>query len=195
MVTVTSAYDELLVHPKDHNAEGRGLLEVPVVDGRFLPHGAGQVHLPACSGRRTVQSPRTCRSRAPGRQDHRRVQQDGVGSNFHDPPVEWLPYSLIPPGMKCRAAGPPSMWGGHKLVLRKHHGSSGRRMPRYPVTGSGLGKLVVKAYREARYRCRANSTGRPAWSYAMRSMVSRALPRVSSSVRASAAEAFFAPMR
>ena len=32
------------------------------------------------------------------------------------------------------------------------------------MTGSGLGKLVVKAYLEARYRCLANSTGRPAWS-------------------------------
>ena len=31
---------------------------------------------------------------------------------------------------------------------------------RQPVSASGRGKLVVKAYREARYRCLANSTGR-----------------------------------
>ena len=35
---------------------------------------------------------------------------------------------------------------------------------RQPRAESGRGKLVVKAYREARYRCLANSTGRPDWS-------------------------------
>jgi hypothetical protein len=31
-----------------------------------------------------------------------------------------------------------------------------------PMTAAGLGKLVVNAYREARYKCLANSTGWPA---------------------------------
>lgn len=54
--------------------------------------------------------------------------------------------------------------------------------------------VISNEYRDARYRCEPNSTGRPASPRTVRSMVSRVPPRDSFSSRDSAAVARRAPM-